>query len=91
MIPVTWTWGHILIVAVIYWVVLAVGRLSYISRPAVQVRARARDFKSQSIDTETGDMIVSYEHSINIARLAAIVLGPPALLVILWLAASGRS
>jgi hypothetical protein len=91
MISGSISWIHLVAVTVLYWVILAGGWYFYTTRPAVQARARKRDFKSESLDPETGQIVVAYESSINPMRAGLAVLGPPALFTILWLAARGGS
>jgi len=91
MSPASMTWIHIVAVTAVYWLLLIGGWYLYTTRPSAQARARERDFKSESFDDETGQLVVVYESTINVVGIALAVLGPPALLAILWLAVRGGS
>jgi hypothetical protein len=86
MFPATWSWIHMMVATVAYWALLVGGWYFYTTRPSVQARARERDFGHESFDAETGRLEITYESSIDLGRVALAVLGPPALLVVLWFA-----
>ena len=82
-----WTWPTLAITTMTYWVILFAGWWRYTVRPSSQARARERAFSRAVPDPETGDVMVTLEHSIKIGRIAAIVFVPPLLLTLTWLLA----
>ena len=83
----TLTWAHVLGAAALYWAILIPAWLFHTTRPSTQARARERAVTRTEIDPATGEMLMTLQHPINVGRVAAILLGPPLLLVAAWLVA----
>ena len=85
----TWTWAALAAAVATYWVLLAGGWWWLTTRPTTQARARARHFAGAVRDPERGAVMVTYQASLDLARIIAVVLGPPLLLVVAWILTRG--
>lgn len=78
-----WTWTHVLLATLGYWLVLfAVWRIRT-ARPSQRARARSSAPSESFQGTQRGEHFVVYRAHTNITGVAAVVLGPPMLLAVL--------
>ena len=90
MNPSDWTWLHVLGIVLLYWVAI-IGTWSFrVSRPEARERARAQHFQGSSIDPATGQMTMTFTNAVNLNRIAAILLVPPLLFVLVFLVVGAR-
>ena len=85
----SWTWLHVLVMALVYWAVVICTWSFRVSRPAARERARERAFHGRTIDPATGEMTMTFTSAIDVNRIAAILLGPPLFLVLTFLLLKG--
>ena len=82
-----WAWYQLLLVIAVYWALLLGRWWFYTTRPSTQARARARGLRHVETDPETGEVLLGFEATANLLPIAAVLLGPPVLLIVFWLAA----
>jgi hypothetical protein len=80
-----WSWRTILAVTAAYWLSLPAAWYFYQTRPSVRATRLERAMERGSYDPEAGRISLSEESTIDVLRVAPVLFGPPALLVIVWL------
>ena len=80
-----WTLLQLAGTGALYVIVAAGAWLLYTTRPSTQARARARALKDVQPGPTSHTVVLTYEHSLNLNRVARVLLGPPCLLLVAWL------
>ncbi len=78
------TWLYVLAIVMVYWIAVIGTWMFRVSRPEARVRARERNFSGSAIGPAAGEMTMTFTHSINVTRVAAVFVVPPLLLVLAW-------
>jgi len=80
------SWGRYIAIVLLYWVLVVGGWMFYSTRPSTQRRAREQSVIAERKDPVTGGTILILSSTINLRPIGALLLGPPLVLLIVWLA-----
>ena len=80
------SWGRYIGIVLLYWVLVVGGWILYTTRPSTQRRAREQALVAERKDPFTGGMIVTFSSTVDLRPIGALLFGPPAALLIVWLA-----
>jgi hypothetical protein len=86
----SWPWWSLVLATMAYWVVVAAASYVYLSRPGLaarQERARMTAQVEMHPGTDDGERRVTLSYTIDLTRVLAVLLVPPALLTLGWLIA----
>ena len=82
----SWTWIHLALAIAGYWIVVIAAWRFYATRPAHQARAREEAITQRIPGSRPGEETVVLSGTVNLTGVLAVLLGPPVLLVVAWLA-----
>jgi hypothetical protein len=82
----SWTWMHLALMIAGYWLLVVAAWWFYTTRPAQQARARDRATTQILPGSRPGEQGITLSGTINLAGALAMLMGPPILLVVAWLA-----
>ena len=76
----SWTWVHLAVATAVYWLVVGGSWWYYTTRPSRQ--ARARTAADLQVLPQADAEVRVYSKQINLVPILAVLVGPPALLVL---------